>query len=119
MTVYYAMNNDIQALIDNSQKINSKTISVTRCLILTLLSYFADGLQYRELKNALEISDGKLASNLNRLVTMGYLEKSTVKLERKSLSVYSLTKKGKKEVEKIVEWMKKIQRIGGETTCQI
>jgi len=113
------MNNTIQTLIDNSQRINSKTISVTRCLILSLLSYFADGLQFRELKNALGISDGKLASNLNRLIAMGYLEKSTVKLERKSLNVYNLTEKGKKEIEKIVDWMKKIQRIVGETTCQI
>jgi len=113
------MNNDIRTLIEKSRTINSRTISVTRCLILTLLSYFADGLQYRELKNALDISDGKLASNLNRLITMNYVEKSSVKLENKTLQIYNLTMKGKKELTEIVEWTNLIKKIVGESSCQI
>lgn len=118
-TNYLRMNDNIRALLDISKSINSRTISVTRCLLLTLLAYFVDGLQYRELKTALRLSDGKLASNLNRLIAMGYVEKSVTKLERRSLSIYSLTPEGKKEIGKIGEWMNIIVKVVGEISCQI
>ena len=105
------MNDEIQLLLETSQRINSKTISLTRCLLLTLLGYFADGLQYREMKAALKMSDGKLISNLNRLEAMGYIKKSIAELERRKLAIYSLTPKGGKEVKKITEWMSLVQKI--------
>jgi DNA-binding MarR family transcriptional regulator len=75
---------EIQTLLDLSDKLNSKTITLTRSLILGLLAYFADGIQYRELKNALKISDGKLIANLNELKTMGYISKSEVQMDKKN-----------------------------------
>lgn len=76
-----------------------------RCLILSLLNYFTDGIQYRELKAALKISDGKLISNLNQLEKFSYIKKSTIKFDNRKLTVYSITNSGKKEMKKITEWM--------------
>ncbi len=105
------MKDNIRMLLDASERINSKTVSSTRCQLLALLTYFADGLQYREMKAALKISDGKLISNLNRLEEMALIEKSAVKLERKKLAVYSLTPEGKRTANKIARWMNLVQRV--------
>jgi DNA-binding PadR family transcriptional regulator len=79
-----------------------------------------DGLQYRELKATLKVSDGKLISNLNQLRNMGYVKKSTARLERKKLDIYYLTPEGKKELVKVVKWMKLIQEVtkDGDLECQ-
>lgn len=89
----------------SSERINSRATSLTRCLILSLLIYFADGLQYRELKAALNISDGKLISNLNQLEKFSYIKKSTIKFDNRKLTVYSITNIGTREVKKMTEWM--------------
>ncbi len=116
------MNDEIQELLDSSEKLNSKTISLTRCLILGLLSYFADGIQYRELKSSLKISDGKLIANLNELKTMGYIQKSEVEIDQRRIDVYSLTQTGRNELNKIIDWMKAIEKVakeGNNQKCQI
>lgn len=76
-----------------------------RCLILSLLTYFADGLQYRELKVTLNVSDGKLISNLNQLEKFSYIKKSTIKFDNRKLTVYSITNTGAREMKKMSEWM--------------
>jgi DNA-binding MarR family transcriptional regulator len=116
------MKDEIQELLDLSEKLNSKTVSVTRCLILGLLVYFADGIQYRELKSALKISDGKLIANLNELRTMGYISKSEVEIDQRKIDVYSLTEKGRNELNKVIEWTKTIEKIanqGDYKKCQL
>jgi DNA-binding MarR family transcriptional regulator len=113
---------EIQKLLDLTDKLSSKTVTLTRCLILGLLSYFADGIQYRELKTALKMSDGKLIANLNELKTMGYIGKSEVQVDQRVIDVYALTAKGRAELTKIIEWMKIIEKIanaGDEKKCQI
>ena len=97
---------EIQKLLDLSDKLSSKTVTLTRCLILGLLSYFADGIQYRELKSALKMSDGKLIANLNELKTMGNITKSEVQVDQRTIDIYSLTERGRNELNKIIEWMK-------------
>jgi len=97
------MSDNISLLLEISGRINEKVISLTRCLILTLLAYFIDGLQFRELKAALKISDGKLMSNLSHLVAMGYVEKSVVKLEKRDLTLYFLTANGKSQYDEVVK----------------
>lgn len=113
---------EIQKLLDISDKLSNKTVTLTRCLILGLLSYFADGIQYRELKSALKVSDGKLIANLNELRTMGFIGKSEVQVDQRTVDVYSLTEKGRNELTKIIEWMKTIEKIANEgdgKKCQI
>jgi DNA-binding MarR family transcriptional regulator len=115
------MNDDIHLLLNTSEKLNSQTVSLTRCIIMALLSYFVDGIQYRELKTALRMSDGKLIANLNVLRTLGYIVKSEADVDERKLDVYSLTAKGKSELNKISEWMKLVQTVAseGDKKCQV
>ena len=115
------MNDDINLLLRASEILNSRVISLTRCLILVLLSYFVDGIQFRELKTALKMSDGKLISNLNDLKTMGYIGKSEVDVDRRKVDVYSLTEKGRLELNKVISWMDLVQRVAseGDKKCQV
>ena len=53
-----------------------------------------DGATYRELKAALEVSDGALYANLNALIAMGYLESEKVSVENKELESYRITTAG-------------------------
>ena len=105
---------EIQKLLDLSDKLSSKTVTLTRCLILGLLSYFADGIQYRELKSALKMSDGKLIANLNELKIVGDITKSEVQVDQRTIDIYSLTERGRNELNKIIEWMKTIEKIAHE-----
>lgn len=83
-----------------------------RCLILALIAYSVDdGLQYRELKSALNVSDGKLIANLNRLLKMGYIYRQQVRLDRRQLNIFTLTDEGKKELETIMRWIESFQRV--------
>lgn len=115
------MTDDIYLLLEKSEKANSSTISLTRCLILTLLSYFIDGIQFRELQISLKISDGKLISNLNKLKELQYIEKFEEKINNKKIGVYTLTENGRKELERIIEWMELIKKVAkeGDKKCQL
>lgn len=105
------MDDEIQQFMEVSKKINSRSLSFTRFVILTLLSYFKDGLQFRELRIALGISDGKLFSNLNRLQKMGYIKKFTIMYDHKKLYVFSLTETGKAELLLMTGWTGIAERI--------
>ena len=102
---------NIQHFLDISNKVNSKATSLIRCQILALLEYSLDGIQYRELKAVLGVSDGKLISNLTKLLEMGYVEKQEVKLDNKNLQIYILTEAGRKELRKIKNWMDSFQKV--------
>lgn len=110
---------DVYLLLESSERVNDIIVSFTRCLILTLLAYFMDGIQYRELKAVLKISDGKLISNLNKLRELQYIEKFEEKIDHKKIDVYTLTENGRKELERIIEWMKLIKKVAKEDEkCQ-
>lgn len=108
------MNDDVCQLLEKSERVNDSTLSLTRCLILTLLSYFIDGIQYRELKVVLKISDGKLISNLNKLLELQYIEKSEEEINHRKINVYTLTENGRKELKRMVEWMRIINKVAME-----
>jgi DNA-binding MarR family transcriptional regulator len=115
------VNDDVNRLLETSETLNSQVLSLTRCVILALLAYFVDGVQFRELKASLKISDGKLISNLKLLKKLGYVEKNEVEVDRKKIDVYSLNSKGRNELNKIIEWMKIIEKVAkeGNEKCQI
>jgi len=100
----------MKALFETSKRLNSRAVSLTRCLILVLIGYSIDGLQFRELKAALKISDGKLIANINELLRMNYITKSECELDNKRLDIYELTEDGKKELEKISQWMELVSK---------
>lgn len=114
------INDDVCLLLEKSERVNGSTLSLTRCLILTLLAYFMDGIQYRELKAALKISDGKLISNLNKLRELQFIEKFEEEIDHKKIDVYTLTENGRKELKRIIEWMKFIKKVAKEDgKCQL
>ncbi len=97
--------NIIESLIENSKKINSKAFNLTRCILLFLISFYKDGLQFRELKTFVNISDGKLQSNLDFLLEMGYIKKIKVELDQKRLHIFMINELGKNNLKKIIEWI--------------
>lgn len=98
-------NNDIARFLELSRRVNSKAVTLTRCLILVLIGYSLDGIQYRELKATLRISDGRLIANLNQLTELGYIRKSEVELDRRKLDVYFLTDEGKDELKTMKQFI--------------
>lgn len=105
------MVDEVFSLLDDSNKLNASAMSLTRCLILALLSYFVDGIQYRELKAALKISDGKLIANLNKLRSMQYIEKFETEINHSKIDLYTLSPKGRNELNKVIEWMELVQKV--------
>jgi DNA-binding MarR family transcriptional regulator len=109
--ILMSMKDSIQTLFHESEKMNESAMSLLRCSILTILYYYKDGLQYRELKAAFQISDGKLIHNLTQLVEFTYIEKDKIRFDNKQLAIYTLTSEGQKEIEKMSEWMKAVLEI--------
>ena len=86
----YNKENIVKELIENSNKINSNAFNLDRLMILALTSFIRDGLQYRELKALLNVSDGKLQSDLNNLREIGYIEKIKVDLDNKKVTIFMI-----------------------------
>jgi DNA-binding MarR family transcriptional regulator len=98
-------NDDLKSFILRARGINSRVFKLTRILILMLTWHIKDGIQYREFKSFLDISDGKLYSNLKLLKEMGYIKQEDITLDQKSMHIYLITELGKKELEKIISWI--------------
>lgn len=111
LTTDEEMKDDIQDLFIASEKMNGSAMSLLRCLILVMAFFYIDGLQYRELKSAFKISDGKLSSNLKQLVNFGYIKKDAIQFDNKKMTLYTLTKEGQIEVKKMGEWMESVLKI--------
>jgi len=108
------INQILENIIGESEKINSKTFTLTRHILLALFSYFLDGVQFRELKTALKVSDGKLASNLRFLIKNGYIIEDEATLDKKKIKYYSITPEGRREFDKILNWMELIRSLTEE-----
>lgn len=98
--------NFVKNLIENSKKINSKAFTLTRCILLAIMNYNKDGLQFRELTSLLNITDGKLKSNLDFLEEVGYIKKVQIQLDQRKLHIYLITKSGENELKKIINWIR-------------
>ena len=98
-------NNIIKDIVENSKRIRPKAFNLTRCTLLALMTFNKDGLQYRELKSLLSISDGKLKSNLDFLLDVGYIKKIPIRLDQKDMHIFMIDEIGEKELKKIVEWV--------------
>lgn len=94
--------NILRKLIEKSQLINSKVFNLTRYLMLALMSFNRDGFQYRELKTLLNISDGKLKSNLDYLEELEYIKSVQVSFDQRKVHIYMITDLGERELKKII-----------------
>ncbi len=104
-------NQILNELIKGTERINSKACTLNRSLILGLCSYFIDGLQFRELKTGLNISDGKLNANLKALTKINYLQEAETIIDKKKVKYFSITNKGKNELGKIIDWIELIKKL--------
>ena len=109
------MNNDtdnsIELLIEKSKRIDFKTFNLTRCTILMLLSRFKDGLQFRELKSFLSITDGNLQSNLTFLREIGFIKRITTRIDQRSIQIYMIEDLGNFELIKIINWINLLEHL--------
>ncbi len=96
-------------LVGESKALNSKLFSLPRLLILSALELLREGdhITFRDLKNGLKLSDGALYSNINVLIESGFVKEEDVKLEKETLSGYSITPAGRAELRLVRAWMAK------------
>ena len=104
---------NIEKILLTSAKLNKKVVSVIRCNILILLyRYEIDGLEYRELKSLLGLSDGNLISNIRYLLKVQYVEKKTMEVnQNKSIDIYKITPTGKEAFSKVLDWMNELVEV--------
>ncbi len=103
----------IRSTIDTARLLNKRSFTIDRCVILVLLYCCSDGMQYRELKSMLAISDGKLIADLTALVQAGLVRKRTELWDNKSLDVYTLDEYGIAEVELCKKFFDAYQKTQG------
>ena len=109
------LDRDLLAVLAESHSLNARVFSLLRLQLLQGLAALGpDGATYRELKAALEVSDGALYANLNALIAMGYLESETVSIENKELESYRITTAGLEEWERVRDWLCRFGACGGD-----
>jgi len=110
------MPDDLIAIVEESEDVNSAIISRVRLEILWALSELGeDGATARQLKGGLNLSDGVLYANLKKLVEMGYLRSEKVTLEGKDLELYAITPEGLLEWRRVRGWLCKLLGCEGDT----
>lgn len=110
------MPDDLIAIVEESEDVNSALISRVRLEILWALSELGeDGATARQLKAGLNLSDGVLYANLKKLVEMGYLRSEKVTLEGKELDLYAITPEGLAEWRRVQGWLCKLLGCEGDT----
>ena len=108
------MEEKLKTIIDGYYSINSKIVSPTRLLILNLLKFHKDGLQFREFQESINISDGNLYSNLELLKEISLINSEKIDIDNKSIEIYILTSEGLNELNKTNKWMKNLQDFGDQ-----
>lgn len=107
------MDDDFLSLIEGSKALNSGVFSLIRLQLLSsIASVGEDGVTYRELKAALQVSDGALYTNLKALQETGYLTSKEITLEGKKLESYRITGEGLLAWEQIKNWLRKFVECG-------
>ena len=83
-----------------------------RLAIMTLLAARAEW-SFQDLKKELGMSDGNLVSHLRSLFKAGYVS-MTKEIEKRPLTRYALTKKGKEAFEEYLEILEQIVKMNRE-----
>ncbi|WP_440950721.1 transcriptional regulator [Methanosphaerula subterraneus] len=110
---------DLLALLTESHALNARVFSLLRLQLLQGLAELGpDGATYRELKAAIEVSDGTLFANLNALIAMGYIESEKVMVEKKELESYHITPAGSEEWKQVRDWLCRFCAFGGDAHAE-
>jgi len=109
------MSDDIIAIVEESEDVNSALISRVRLEILWALSELGDdGATARQIKAGLNLNDGVLYANLKKLFEMGYLRSEKVSLEGKEIDLYAITPEGLIEWRRLRSWLCKLLGCKGD-----
>ncbi|MHA1674466.1 MAG: transcriptional regulator [Promethearchaeota archaeon] len=103
------MDKILKQILDEYYLINSKIFTPTRILILNLLHFHRDGLQFREMNESIKISDGNLYSNLEMLKNLTVIQSEKVQIDNKMLEIYTISEKGIQELAQIDLWLQKFK----------
>lgn len=113
------LDGDLLGLLAESHGLNARVFSLLRLQLLQGLAALGpDGATFRELKAALEVSDGALYANLKALIGMGYLEPEKVQVESKELESYRITTAGAEEWERVRGWLCRFCECGGDQDAE-
>ena len=88
-------------------QLNKAFESRVRLGLMSILSVNS-WISYKEIKDLLEVTDGNLASHIQSLEKIKYLEIKKQFIGKKPLTTYKVTKMGKKAFEKHIEGLEKL-----------
>ena len=88
-------------------QLNKAFESRVRLGIMSILSVNS-WVSYKEIKDLLEVTDGNLASHVQSLEKIKYLEIKKQFIGKKPLTTYKVTKMGKEAFEKHIEGLEKL-----------
>ena len=88
-------------------QLNKAFESRVRLGLMSILSVNS-WVSYKEIKDLLEVTDGNLASHIQSLEKIKYLEIKKQFIGKKPLTTYTVTKSGKDAFEKHIEGLEKL-----------
>ena len=88
-------------------QLNKAFESRVRLGLMSILSVNS-WVSYKEIKDLLEVTDGNLASHVQSLEKIKYLEIKKQFIGKKPLTTYKLTKMGQEAFEKHIEGLEKL-----------
>ena len=88
-------------------QLNKAFESRVRLGLMSILSVNS-WVSYKEIKDLLEVTDGNLASHVQSLEKINYLEIKKQFIGKKPLTTYKVTKMGKEAFEKHIEGLEKL-----------
>ena len=88
-------------------QLNKAFESRVRLGLMSILSV-NNWVSYKEIKDLLEVTDGNLASHVQSLEKIKYLEIKKQFIGKKPLTTYKVTKMGKEAFEKHIEGLEKL-----------
>lgn len=88
-------------------QLNKAFESRVRLGLMSILSVNS-WISYKEIKDILEVTDGNLASHIQSLEKIKYLEIKKQFIGKKPLTTYKVTKMGKEAFEKHIEGLEKL-----------
>jgi DNA-binding MarR family transcriptional regulator len=95
----------------NPAEVNKLIHAPIRLGIMTILNSVEE-VNFNYLKNKLKVTDGNLSSHMERLEKAGYLKIKKTFVDKKPLTIYRVTDKGRKAFRDYIEYLERI--IGGE-----
>jgi DNA-binding MarR family transcriptional regulator len=94
----------------NPAEVNKLIHAPIRLGIMTILNSVEE-VNFNYLKNKLKITDGNLSSHMERLEKAGYLKIKKSFVDKKPLTVYRVTDKGRKAFRDYIEYLERV--LGG------